>query len=39
MTMELIDYKSFAEISLGMLGRDVECHADVVLPELSGAQS
>jgi chloramphenicol 3-O phosphotransferase len=33
--MKLIDYKRFFRNFTGMLGRNAECYADVVLPKLS----
>jgi hypothetical protein len=33
--MKLIDYKQFFRNFTGMLGRNAECYADVVLPKLS----
>ncbi len=35
--MKLIDYKRFFRNFTGMLGRNSECYADVVLPKLSWA--
>ena len=32
--MKLIDYKRFIRNFTGMLGRNAECYADVVLPKL-----
>jgi hypothetical protein len=32
--MKLIDYKRFFRNFTGMLGRNAECYADVVLPKL-----
>ena len=33
--MKLIDYKRFFRNFTGMLGRNAECYADVVVPKLS----
>ena len=33
--IKLIDYKQFFRLSAGMLGRNAECYADVVLPKYS----
>jgi hypothetical protein len=33
--MKIIDYKRFFRNFTGMLGRNAECYADVVLPKLS----
>jgi hypothetical protein len=35
--MKIIDYKQFFRSFTGVLGRNAECYADVVLPKLSYA--